>query len=61
MRRERFTLKLDEEKTDKMPTYYLYRSEEYGEQRPVVDGVYVQRNAVGATPPEMMNMTLEWN
>jgi len=44
-----------------MPTYYLYRSEEYRGQRPVIDGVYVQRDAIGApAPPEKMSMVLGW-
>jgi hypothetical protein len=57
----RFTLKLDQDKTSEMPTYYLYRSEEYGGNRPVVDGVYVQRNTIGPRPPDTMSIVLEWD
>ncbi len=56
----RFTLRLDSEKTDKMSSYYLYRSEEFQGDRPVVDGVYLQWNAVGSIPPEKMSIVLEW-
>ncbi len=61
MKQLHFTLRLDQDKTDKMSTYYLYRSEEYTGQRPVIDGVYVQRDTIGLTPPETVSLILEWH
>jgi hypothetical protein len=55
----RFVLRLDRENTEKMPAYYLYRSGESNGGRPIIDGVYIQRNAIGPTPPEIMNVLLE--
>jgi hypothetical protein len=52
----RFTLKLDSDKTDKMIAYYLYRSEEFNGDRPIIDGVYVQRSTIGPTPPETLSV-----
>jgi len=57
----RFLLKLDSNGTQKMPTYYLYRSEELNDGRPIVDGFYVQRSALGSTPPDTLSILLEWN
>ena len=59
MKQLRFILRLDRENTGKMPAYYLYRSDESNGGRPIIDGVYIQRNAVGPTPPETMNVLLE--
>ena len=40
--------------------YYLYRSREEENGRPIVDGVYIQRDTVGENPPEKMKLLLEW-
>ena len=59
MKQLRFNLKLDDEESSKIPTYYLYRSEEQQGGRPIVDGVYIQRNTLGPQPPKLMNLLLE--
>jgi hypothetical protein len=61
MKQMRFNLKLDQEETSKMATYYLYRSEEQEGLRPIVDGVYIQRGTLGAEPPNAMSLVLEWD
>ena len=60
MKELHFNLKLDDENTSKMPTYYLYRSEEQEGGRPIVDGVYIQRQTLGPNPPGEMSLMLEW-
>jgi len=42
MKQLRFNLKLYQEETSRLVTYYLYRSEEQEGLRPIVDGVYIQ-------------------
>jgi hypothetical protein len=54
------TLKLDSEKTAAMTAYDLYRREQIQGDRPVVDGLYIQRGYVGPIPPERMSVLLEW-
>ena len=54
----RFNLKLDNEHI-KLPTYYLYRSEEYEGNRPIIDGVYIQRGTLGPNPPKDITILLE--
>ena len=61
MKQLRFKLKLDQEETSKLATYYLYRSEEQEGFRPIVDGVYFQRGPVGSKPPNAMSLVLEWD
>jgi len=61
MKQLRFNLKLDQEETSKMATYYLYRSKEQEGLRPIVDGVYIQRGPVGSKPPNAMSLVLEWD
>ena len=60
MKELHFNLKLDDENTSKMPTYYLYRSEEQEGGRPIVDGVYIQRQTLGPNLPGEMSLMLEW-
>jgi hypothetical protein len=60
MRKAAFTLKLDLELQKKVSAYYIYRSEEYEGKRPVIDGVYIQRHAIGSEPPETLSLVLEW-
>ncbi len=54
------TLRLDQDDTSKMSGYYLHRSEECSGNRPIVDGIYVQRNGIGPIPPETMSVLLKW-
>ena len=61
MKQLRFNLKLDQEETSKMATDYLYRSKEQEGLRPIVDGVYIQRDPVGSKPPNTMSLVLEWD
>jgi hypothetical protein len=61
MKKSVFTLKLDTELVKKVSTYYIYRSEEYEGNRPVVDGVYIQRHALGSEPPATISLVLEWD
>lgn len=60
MKNWRGKLKLDKEMLARMPTYYIYRSEEQAGPRPVIDGVYIQRGALGPNPPEEMNAVFDW-
>ncbi len=52
-------LVLDRKESEKLARYYIYRSEEMEEGRPVVDGLYVQRQVVGRPPPETMRVTID--
>jgi hypothetical protein len=61
VKRLRLSLKLDKEQTNKMPTSYLYRSEEHEGGRPIIDGLYVQRRTIGTKPPAEMSVVLEWD
>ena len=54
-------LSLDTEILENLPTYYLYRSREERGDRPIVDGVYLQRKTLGVNPPKTMKLLLEWN
>ncbi len=40
--------------------YYQYKSQEEENARPIVDGVYIQRQIIGDNPPEKMKLVLEW-
>jgi hypothetical protein len=60
MKQLRFNFKLDDEMLNKLPTYYLYRSQEQERGRPIIDGVYIQRETLGLNPPKDMTMLLEW-
>jgi hypothetical protein len=60
MKKLEFTLNLDNELLKKVSTYYIYRSEKYEGNRPIVDGVYIQRNAIGSEPPQIINLVMEW-
>ena len=53
-------LKLDKEMLSKTPTYYIYRSEEMAGKRPVLDGIYIQRSAIGSNPPQEISAVFEW-
>jgi hypothetical protein len=56
-----FTLRLDRETSEKTPTCYLYRSEEMADGRPVIDGVYFQRSALSANPPEKLSVQIDYD
>lgn len=60
MKNWRGKLKLDKEMLTRTPTYYIYRSEEKAGPRPVLDGIYIQRGALGANPPDEINAVFEW-
>jgi hypothetical protein len=60
MKTWRGKLKLDTEMLARTPTYYIYRSEEKSGSRPVLDGIYFQRGALGPTPPEEITAVFEW-
>ncbi len=40
--------------------YYQYKSQEEENGRPIVDGVYIQREKIGNNPPEEIKLVLEW-
>ena len=55
-----FTLVLDEEYERKLAGYYLYRSIEKGNnERPIIDGFYIQREETGQSPPRNIKITIE--
>jgi hypothetical protein len=56
----RLNLILDREMLPKVISYYIYRSQEQDKGRPIVDGVYIQRESMGRRPPENMTLSLEW-
>ncbi len=53
-------VRLDHEMLRKVSGYYIYRSDEEEDGRPIIDGVYIQRGAVDGNPPETMSLLLEW-
>ena len=58
--RFQLTLLLDDEMLKKVGGYYIYRSMEEKNGKPIIDGVYVRRDAVDGDPPEAMSLLLEW-
>ena len=62
IRRDRvdLTLVLDRTMLEKVAGCFIYRSEAMEEGRPVVDGVYLQRQVVGSPPPTEMRITIDW-
>lgn len=60
MMRIELTVTLDKEMLRKVVGYYLYRSELLEGTRPIVDGIYIQRETIGEYPPESMELTLTW-
>jgi len=44
----------------KVPDYYIYRSWEKKNSRPIIGGVYMQKRKFGKTPPETSVLHLEW-
>ncbi len=62
IRRERvdLTLVLDRTMLEKVAGYFIYRSAEMEEGRPIVDGLYMQRQVVGSPPPATMRITIDW-
>jgi hypothetical protein len=40
--------------------YYQYKSQEEENGRPIIDGVYIQREIIGENPPQKMKLLLEW-
>ena len=61
MQRLRLNMILDREQLGKVIGYYMYRSQEMELNRPIIDGVYIQRKQLGETPPESLTLLLEWN
>jgi hypothetical protein len=57
----KLTVRLDYTQLEKVKGYYVYRSEETEGDRPVVDGLYVQRQAVGDQAPESMQISIDWD
>jgi hypothetical protein len=55
------TMRLDHTQLEKVKGYYVYRSEESEGDRPVVDGLYVQRQAIGDRAPESMRVSIGWD
>ncbi|MFC1978229.1 hypothetical protein ACFLWS_08245 [Chloroflexota bacterium] len=56
----RFTMILDEEYEQKLAGYCLYRSSEKGDNnRPLIDGLYIQREQIEPIPPKCIELTLE--
>jgi len=54
-----FTMVLDEEYEQKLAGYCLYRSLEKGDnERPIVDGLYIQRNEIGQPPPSKIELII---
>ena len=51
MTRLQLTLPLDNDMLHKVGGYYIYRSQEEERSRPIVDGVYIQREAIDSNPP----------
>jgi hypothetical protein len=57
----KLTMRLDHTQLEKVKGYYVYRSEEMEGSRPVVDGLYVQRQAVGDHAPESLRISFDWD
>jgi hypothetical protein len=55
------TMRLDQTQLEKVKGYYVYRSEETEGDRPVVDGLYVQRQAVADQAPESLQISIDWD
>lgn len=51
---------LDDSMLKKVAGYYLFRSEETIDERPIVDGLYVQRQVFPGDPPTEFSITVEW-
>ena len=60
MEKLRSTIVLDTDYLHRVENYYIYRSQEEERGRPIVDGVYIQRETIGENPPEKMKLLLEW-
>ncbi len=54
------SLVLDIDQLGKLAGYYLYRSEELAGDRPIVDGLYLQKSEIGDRPPMRMRLQLNW-
>jgi hypothetical protein len=61
MKQWRGKLLLDKEMLGKTPAYYIYRSEEMRGRRPMIDGVYIQRDAIGSEAPDEITGVFEWD
>ena len=58
--KKEFIMVLDEHFEPKLFGYSLYRSLEKGrDERPIIDGLYIQREEIGKIPPIKFRMTLE--
>jgi hypothetical protein len=60
MNEHRYGLLLDREMLPKVNNYYIYRSEEQENNRPIIDGVYIQSNELSQKPPKKMTLILKW-
>jgi hypothetical protein len=45
---------------EKVQGYYIYRSEELSGNRPIIDGLYIQRDELMNDPPDEMDISLRW-
>ena len=52
------TMILDVTMLEKVAGYCVYRSEEIEGDRPIADGLYIQRQVLGTPPPDRMKLTL---
>jgi hypothetical protein len=54
-------MELDRTMLEKVDGYYVYRSQETQDERPVVDGLYLRRSAVGGDPRESIRLSISWD
>jgi hypothetical protein len=52
-------LELDHQMLEKVAGYYVYRSKHEGDH-PVVDGLYLRREAMDGEPRSEIHLSLEW-
>jgi hypothetical protein len=57
----RYTLELDTSESEKIMNYFLYRSTEKGINRPLVDGLYIQRSELSENPPKYIKISLQFD
>jgi len=55
-----YNLVLDEDMLSRVNNYDIYRSQEQEDDRPIIDGDYIQRNELGNRPPEKIILSLKW-
>lgn len=57
----KLTMRLDHTQLEKVKGYYVYRTEEAEGDRPVVDGLYIQRQAIEDQAPESLLISIDWD